>query len=213
MSVVPGSIHARITLECVSAVLSGTGTRNVVPDSRSTPPNTHCPFAGCPLWYLRRPNLLTSISTVLLGPPIFSEQPSKYTSSVSVRNTPGRDRVITEVMFALDLFGRFAAQDVVREIQNLLEGEFTLLKPRAVPNGPRPMAPGSSYSSSTSPSKTIYNTRISVPGHIATARITRCERSIRTARWRRGSHRDQEYFRDEEWSGGVEGEGGIVGRS
>jgi hypothetical protein len=27
----------------VSAVRSGTGTRNVLPDSRSTPPNTHCP--------------------------------------------------------------------------------------------------------------------------------------------------------------------------
>jgi hypothetical protein len=27
----------------------------------------HWPFTGCPLWCLRRPNLLSSISTVLLG--------------------------------------------------------------------------------------------------------------------------------------------------
>ena len=32
-------------------------------------------------------------------------------------------------MFALDLFGRFAAQDVVREVKNLLEGEMTPLEP------------------------------------------------------------------------------------
>jgi hypothetical protein len=39
--VVPGSIHSRIIAVIVSAVLSGTGTRNVLPDPRSTPPNTH----------------------------------------------------------------------------------------------------------------------------------------------------------------------------
>ena len=33
--------QASITAIKVSAVLSGTGTRNVLPDSRSTPPNTH----------------------------------------------------------------------------------------------------------------------------------------------------------------------------
>jgi hypothetical protein len=36
----------------------------------------------------RRPNLLSSISTVLLGPRIFSQLPSKYTSSVCLQNTP-----------------------------------------------------------------------------------------------------------------------------
>ena len=40
MSVVPGSIHSQITLVSVLAVLSGTGRRSVLPDSRSTPPNT-----------------------------------------------------------------------------------------------------------------------------------------------------------------------------
>jgi hypothetical protein len=41
MTFVPGSIQSRIKAKSVSAVLSGTGTRNVFPDSRSTPPNTH----------------------------------------------------------------------------------------------------------------------------------------------------------------------------
>jgi hypothetical protein len=37
---------------------------------------------------LRPPNFLSSISTFLLGPPIFSEQPSTYTSIVSLKNWP-----------------------------------------------------------------------------------------------------------------------------
>jgi hypothetical protein len=53
---------------------------------------------------------------------------------LSTDYTPVRDRVITEVMFVLDVFGRFAAQDVVREVQNLLEGEFTPVEPRAEPD-------------------------------------------------------------------------------
>jgi hypothetical protein len=60
-----GSIQARITFTSVSAIRSGTATRKVLSDSRSTPPNTHCPLTGCPRWYLRRPNLVSSISTVL----------------------------------------------------------------------------------------------------------------------------------------------------
>ena len=49
--------------------------------------------------------------------------------SPSEEHTPVRDRVITEVMFVLGVVGRFAAQNVVREVQNLLEGEFTLPEP------------------------------------------------------------------------------------
>ena len=44
-------------------------------------------------------------------------------------HTPVHDRVITEVMFVLDMVGRFTSQGVVREVQNHLEGEVTLLKP------------------------------------------------------------------------------------
>jgi len=72
MSVVPCSIQARITFFSVLAVLSGPGTRNVLPDSRSTLPNTRWPLTECPLWYFRRPNFLSSISTVFLGLPSFS---------------------------------------------------------------------------------------------------------------------------------------------
>jgi len=35
----------------MSAVVPGKGTRNVLPDSRSTPPYTHCLSTGWPLWY------------------------------------------------------------------------------------------------------------------------------------------------------------------
>ena len=38
-----------------------------------TLPSTHCPVTACPFWYLRWPNLLSSMSTILLGPPIFTE--------------------------------------------------------------------------------------------------------------------------------------------
>ena len=48
-----------------------------------------------------------------------------YQQCVSAEHTPVCKGVITEVMFALDLVGRFAAQDVVRKVQNLLEGEVT----------------------------------------------------------------------------------------
>ena len=88
MTVVPSSIQSRIMATRVSAVLSGTGTRNVLPDSRSTPPNTHWTLTGCPLWYFHQPNLLSSTSTILLGPPSFSEQPAMNTNVVSLQNMP-----------------------------------------------------------------------------------------------------------------------------
>ena len=87
MTVVPGSIQSRIMFISVSVVLSRTGTRNVLPDPRSTPPNTHWHLTGCPLLYLCRPNLLSSISTVVLGP-LLTEQPSRNTSVVSLQNMP-----------------------------------------------------------------------------------------------------------------------------
>jgi len=87
-TVVPGSIQACIMAVNVSTVLSGMGTRNVLSDLRSTPPNSHWPLTRCTLRYLRRPNLLSSILTVLLEPPIFSEHPSINTSMVSLQNMP-----------------------------------------------------------------------------------------------------------------------------
>jgi len=70
----------------VPAHPSYTGKRNVSLDSQSIRPNTRLHLTGCPLWYLCRPNLLSSISTVLLGAPIFTEQPSKIINMVSVQN-------------------------------------------------------------------------------------------------------------------------------
>jgi hypothetical protein len=52
-----------------------------------------------------------------------------YQHCLCAEHTPVGDCVITEVMFVLDLVGKFAVQDVVREVQNLLEGEFTLVEP------------------------------------------------------------------------------------
>jgi len=48
------------------------------------------------LWYFRRPNLLSSILTFLLGPPIFSEQPSMYSSIVCLLYKPHSAIVLGE---------------------------------------------------------------------------------------------------------------------
>jgi hypothetical protein len=37
-------------------------------------------------------------------------------------------------MFVLDDFGSFAAHEVLREVQNLLESEFTTVEPQAGPD-------------------------------------------------------------------------------
>jgi len=42
-----------------------------------------------------------------------------YQQRFSAEHTPVRDRVIVEVMFALEDCGRFAAQNAVRELQNV----------------------------------------------------------------------------------------------
>jgi hypothetical protein len=52
-----------------------------------------------------------------------------YQQYLSAVHTPIRDRVITELMFVLDLVGRFAAQVVVRKVKNLLQGEVTVVEP------------------------------------------------------------------------------------
>jgi ACT domain-containing protein len=42
--------------------------------------------------------------------------------------TPVRDRVITEVMFMLDVVGKFAAQGI-RLVKNFVKGQFTVVEP------------------------------------------------------------------------------------
>ena len=101
MTVVPGSIQSHIMVTSVSTVLSGTGKRNNSPDSRSTPPITKRPSTGSPLWYYRRTNLLSSISTVLLGPPILTKQPSRNTSIVSLQNMPQSATVCVQRQYSL----------------------------------------------------------------------------------------------------------------
>ena len=166
MTVVPGSIQSRRTAINVSAVPSGTGTRNVFSDSRLTPPNTHCPFTLCPLLYLRRPNLLSSISTVMLGPPISWEQPSTFQHDLCTEFGPISDGCRTELMLLLDCVSRNAANDVVREENNLYKVQFTLLKPSTVTNWGWSTACGSGNGPQTSPSVAVLNTRVNAPGHL-----------------------------------------------
>jgi hypothetical protein len=52
-----------------------------------------------------------------------------YQHCLSAEHTPVGNRVINEVMFVLDVVGRFTAQDIIREVQNLLEGKFTVVEP------------------------------------------------------------------------------------
>jgi hypothetical protein len=52
-----------------------------------------------------------------------------YQLCFSAEHTPVRVRVFGEVIFLMDLVGRFAAQDVIHTVQNLLEGDVILLEP------------------------------------------------------------------------------------
>ena len=142
MSVVPGSIHSQITLVSVLAVLSGTGRRSVLPDSRSTPPNTRWPFTVCPLWYFRRPNLLSCISTVLLGPPSFSQQPSKYTSIVSLQNIP-HSAIVWLLKWCSRSIRWAGSQCKMSNVRYRTSWRMTPLEQRPMPYEPRCRAPGS----------------------------------------------------------------------
>jgi len=157
----------------VSAVLSSTGIRNVLPDPRSTPSNTQWPLRGCPLWNLRRSNLLSSISTVVLVPPSLTEQPpKKHQHGFPAEHAPVCDGMWTHAIFALDLGGSFAAHGVVCNEQNLLEDEITLLEPRPLLDGRRLIAPDPSNPPATPPTKSLRNIGSCGSCHISTAGIT-----------------------------------------
>jgi hypothetical protein len=81
-----------------------------------------------PLLYLRLPNLLPSISTVLLAPPIFSEQPSMYHTMFSAELALVRELSTTEAVLFCDKAGRFAAYGVC-EKHNIMESVVSMLKP------------------------------------------------------------------------------------
>jgi hypothetical protein len=74
-------------------------------------------------------------------------------------------------MFFLGLVGQFAAHDVVREENNFLEGEITLLEPRAVLDGPGLRTLRPSNVPSTPATKHLRNIRICAPHHITTTGI------------------------------------------
>jgi hypothetical protein len=76
--------------------------------------------------------------------------------------------MFTEAVFLLDMVGRFAVHDVVREEKNFKEGEFTLMEPRAVPDRLRLTTPSPTNHPSTSPTKSLIGTGIYIPLHIST---------------------------------------------
>ena len=82
---VPGSIHSLIIGKSVASLRSSTATRKHFRLSSSMPPKTHCPSTLCPRWYYLLPTLLSSIWTVLPGPPIFSLFCRIVTSHVSLQ--------------------------------------------------------------------------------------------------------------------------------
>jgi hypothetical protein len=164
MIVVPGSIQARMTFTSMSAVLSGTRTRNVLLDSCSTPPNTHWPLNRVSLIVFSPTELaVVDLDGLVRTADLLRAAFEVNQHSLTAEHTPVGDRVITKVMFVLDVVGRFAAQDV-REVQNLLEGKVTIVEPRAVPDRPRPRTPGSTYHP-TSPPETTRNGGICVRSH------------------------------------------------
>jgi hypothetical protein len=74
-------------------------------------------------------------------------------------------------MFVLDLVGRVEAHDVASEENNFLEGEITLLEPRAVLYGPQLRTLSPSNLSSTSPTKSFRNISFCGTRHISTTSV------------------------------------------
>jgi hypothetical protein len=74
-------------------------------------------------------------------------------------------------MFVLDLVGRFAAHDVASEENNLLEGEITMLEPRAVLYGPRLRTLSPSNLPSTTPTKSFRKISFCGTRHISTTSV------------------------------------------
>ena len=83
MTVVPGLIYWVIIGIRVFLLLSGTTTMKDSLLPRSIPPNTQWPSTLRPWWYLRFPNLDSSISTILPGPPMEIGWSRKYCPQTS----------------------------------------------------------------------------------------------------------------------------------
>jgi hypothetical protein len=128
MTLVPGWIHASITALKVSAVLSGTGMRNVLTDSRSTPPNTHCPITVAFIIFAPTELALVDLDSLVRTADHLTAALHVHQHGLSAELAPFRVRVWTEAMLLLDKAGRDAAHDVC-ENHNLLEIEVTMLRP------------------------------------------------------------------------------------
>ena len=111
MTVVPGSIQSQITAINVSAVLSITGNRNVFPDSRSNTTERPRSFHD----FLRAAQQIVQ-------------------HNLSTELGPLSDCCRNELILLFGSVSRNAANDVVREKQNLHKVQATLLKTRTVRN-------------------------------------------------------------------------------
>ena len=124
-TVIPGSMQSLITAMNVSGVLSGTGTRKIFTESRSTPPT--------PIVLLQ---LVPSgtCATVLLGQPILFDQPSMFQRSLLTELDTVRIGSGVEIMLYLVTVCLYTTHNIVCEEKNVHEIEVTLTKPGTVPN-------------------------------------------------------------------------------
>ena len=135
MTVVPGSIQSRRTAINVSAVLSGTGTRNIffgLALNTTEHPLPHyfvSPIvrAATELAVVDFNGLVRSTDLLRAGKHIVQHDQSTEFGAIS-------DGCRTELMLLLDSGSRNAVNDVVREEHNLHKLQVTLLKPSTVCN-------------------------------------------------------------------------------
>jgi hypothetical protein len=91
----------------------------------------------------------------------------KHQHGFPAEHAPVGNSVFIEVMFLLDLVGRFVAYDV-REEKNFQEAVMTLTGPRAMLDRQGLVSHGTTNLPSTSPTKSFRNTGIYGPLHIST---------------------------------------------
>jgi hypothetical protein len=155
----------------VSVVLSGTGTRNVLP-TFNTAKNPLSPNRVSPMVFPPTELTLVDLDSLLRTAELLRASFQVNHHGLSAEHPPVGNRVISESMFMLGVVDWFAAQDIVSEVQKFLEGNISVVEPRNVSNKPRRRARGSTCLPTTSPSKTIGNSWISERCHITTAGVT-----------------------------------------
>jgi len=149
-----------------------TGTRNICPDSRSSPPNTHWPLTGWPLWYFRWPNLLVNFDSLIRTTDLGRVALQVNQHNFPAEHAPVSNSMRTEAIFTLDLARWFAAHYVIRKTYCFEESKSTLLEPGSVPDRQRPLTPDNSIPRGTSPTKTIRALGVCLAQHKSPASIT-----------------------------------------